>query len=713
MKRENWYSLLIGAVLAFCISFGGIACILTGFDLCAGDDPVVNNFYTVPVDMVSVLVFCALFSLAAAAAFALRRGEWVLLGAIALVLGYLWRTGDLISALEAMLYRITYIYDLAYHFGVARWTGNSPADISADIGFFLLAGFSAMAAAWTVCRQKNGIFAVLPGCLLLGLCLVVTNTVPDTWCLVLLLTGLVLLVLTNAVRRRSQREGNRLTALMLVPAVLYMGILFWTVPRENYAANDNPFQQTIMQWLSSLPLGDLLGAGVTGDAGGTVNLSTLGQRVEVDFPVMDVVAAKDGLLYLRGQSLDSYEGTSWSASDVSSEPDGGWPMVNCKAVGTVTVSMVGARSLMYFPYYPSGANWPASGSMKNGALSNPYRQWKYSFEQMEMTGPTDAILSKAMREQCLQLPISAQAAAAAHLQKIGNLSGNSNDVIAKKIEKYVSESARYDLNSARMPSYEDDFAIWFLENAETGYCVHFASAAAVLLRAAGVPARYVSGYVVKAEAGREVTVTQNRAHAWVEYFMPGYGWKVLDPTPSSWYDGGGSAATEPTEPTPSSEATQPQPTTEPVVPPESSSAQPSQGATETVEHTGSPQEPEGPADLSWLVQLLKWLGIFAGVCVAAASQHLLRKRRRGKRMHTGHPNQRTLYRWKYVLRMSKILKEQPPQQLYELAEKAKFSQHTVSVSERMEFDRYLNDGEEKIAKMPCFKRWLIRLIWAI
>ena len=68
-----------------------------------------------------------------------------------------------------------------------------------------------------------------------------------------------------------------------------------------------------------------------------------------------------------------------------------------------------------------------------------------------------------------------------------------------------------------MPSGKD-FATWFLNESDTGYCVHFATAGTLMLRALGIPARYVTGYYATAYANQTVTVTTDNAHAWVEYY---------------------------------------------------------------------------------------------------------------------------------------------------------------------------------------------------
>ena len=72
----------------------------------------------------------------------------------------------------------------------------------------------------------------------------------------------------------------------------------------------------------------------------------------------------------------------------------------------------------------------------------------------------------------------------------------------------------------------------FLFTTKAGFCEHFASAFVFLMRAAGVPARVITGY----QGGelnpvdRIITVRQSDAHAWAEVFLAGRGWVRVDPT---------------------------------------------------------------------------------------------------------------------------------------------------------------------------------------
>lgn len=85
---------------------------------------------------------------------------------------------------------------------------------------------------------------------------------------------------------------------------------------------------------------------------------------------------------------------------------------------------------------------------------------------------------------------------------------------------------------------------YFLGTSERGYCVHYASAATLILQSMGVPARYASGYVVfpgdlkreKGTDGYTAHVTDARAHAWVEIYLEEIGWIPVEMTPGFDYD---------------------------------------------------------------------------------------------------------------------------------------------------------------------------------
>jgi hypothetical protein len=107
--------------------------------------------------------------------------------------------------------------------------------------------------------------------------------------------------------------------------------------------------------------------------------------------------------------------------------------------------------------------------------------------------------------------------------------------IAEAVAGYISSAASYTLSPPVTP-YGEDFALYFLTNSKRGYCIHFATAATLMLRSLGVPARFTSGFVATVPAdsiGQTVEVTDGDAHAWVEVYYDNIGWAPLEVTPAS------------------------------------------------------------------------------------------------------------------------------------------------------------------------------------
>jgi transglutaminase-like putative cysteine protease len=140
-------------------------------------------------------------------------------------------------------------------------------------------------------------------------------------------------------------------------------------------------------------------------------------------------------------------------------------------------------------------------------------------------------LAPALRQECLALPpqfpdkvrrLAAQVAA--------GKAGVRAKVAA--LETYLRSGYTYDPAPPGPPPYQDAVA-FFLFESHRGYCVHFASALALMCRSLGIPARVVSGFLEgEAEEGTHTYLVRARdAHAWAEVFVPGDGWVEVDPTP--------------------------------------------------------------------------------------------------------------------------------------------------------------------------------------
>jgi hypothetical protein len=102
---------------------------------------------------------------------------------------------------------------------------------------------------------------------------------------------------------------------------------------------------------------------------------------------------------------------------------------------------------------------------------------------------------------------------------------------ALRIQNYLRENYPYDLEVKPAPE-KRDVVDYFLFDSQRGFCSHYATAMAVMLRTQGVPARVVTGYAT-GDYNRDRSayrVPVSASHAWVEVFFPGYGWIEFEPT---------------------------------------------------------------------------------------------------------------------------------------------------------------------------------------
>lgn len=98
------------------------------------------------------------------------------------------------------------------------------------------------------------------------------------------------------------------------------------------------------------------------------------------------------------------------------------------------------------------------------------------------------------------------------------------------VARYVRSAATYNLKYDRELDGESDVAVAFLKTYKEGVCRHYATAATLIYRALGLPARYCIGYVETAKSGEWVEIKANKAHAWTEVYIDGAGWVQVEVT---------------------------------------------------------------------------------------------------------------------------------------------------------------------------------------
>lgn len=107
---------------------------------------------------------------------------------------------------------------------------------------------------------------------------------------------------------------------------------------------------------------------------------------------------------------------------------------------------------------------------------------------------------------------------------------NSKSLITD-VAEYIQNAAEYNKQFAPFPENEDP-VIYFLTEAKEGICQHFASAATLMYRVLGIPARYTMGYMVNCTANSWYAVTSEMAHAWPEVYIDDIGWVAIEVTAS-------------------------------------------------------------------------------------------------------------------------------------------------------------------------------------
>ncbi len=255
------------------------------------------------------------------------------------------------------------------------------------------------------------------------------------------------------------------------------------------------------------------------------------------------------LLYLRGSIRDVYTGRGWKHSPrrpVRLADPGiiAFPYPDETPTWQVGIAVrhIGLRTRVVFsPLHPVAVEGLPQGVSldESGNLWAPRRvPARHTYRVLaRVPWPAPAVVSQdphlVAGDEYLQLPADLPARVRELAQALTRQAGDAL-ARARAIQAYLR----------RIPYAEDppgtprhrDFVDFFLFDLRRGYCTYHSTAMVVLLRSAGVAARWVEGFAVPlppAAAGPvEIAVANKHAHAWVEAFIPGMGWFTFEPTPA-------------------------------------------------------------------------------------------------------------------------------------------------------------------------------------
>jgi transglutaminase-like putative cysteine protease len=361
-----------------------------------------------------------------------------------------------------------------------------------------------------------------------------------------------LALMVGQLRRTSDRYGVRDVAVgrrflvgtgaLSVVTLTVSAVLFLAFPRVSRG------------WL---PGGRGFATSIAG-FGNAVSLDAYGARIQsnpeivlrVEFP--DGTPVNVGSLHWRGRSYDHFDGVRWSrSSDLPpSAPSFAW--YRQRRTGRVKRQDIYATLLsnhVLFGLHPIVGVRPLTHIRPVVDNAGDLRFFGRTAPAYEV----DSFVDPPTPGQLRTAPGGGAPAASFYLQlpplprRVFDLADSLTAGLDTRydrvmaVQRYLRTHFRYTLQlpaTAQQASLE-----YFLFQRRAGHCEYFSTAMVVLLRALGIPARNVNGFLGGEwnSVGHYLAVTQNQAHSWVEAWFPRFGWVTFDPTPSGDAGAGASA----------------------------------------------------------------------------------------------------------------------------------------------------------------------------
>jgi protein-glutamine gamma-glutamyltransferase len=236
--------------------------------------------------------------------------------------------------------------------------------------------------------------------------------------------------------------------------------------------------------------------------------------------------------YWRGPVLHEFDGRSWRRPSAQAFPQ---PQVTFRGTGIryqVTLQPHARRWVLALDL-PS--QWPAREITQSFDLTLLSARPINNVAAFDLTSHMDftagASLAASMRRKDLALPLDGTNARSVALGRelAARHAGNPRAIVGELLTMFRQQPFVYTMQPPRLA---DNAVDEFLFDTRKGFCEHYASAFTVVMRAAGVPARVVTGYQGGEfnPFGGYLIVRQSDAHAWSEVWIEGRGWSRVDPT---------------------------------------------------------------------------------------------------------------------------------------------------------------------------------------
>ena len=260
--------------------------------------------------------------------------------------------------------------------------------------------------------------------------------------------------------------------------------------------------------------------------------------------------------HLRGAAFDLYSKGAWGPRISSRSIESASPIETKENVGEgnsgesrtdtdVTIAMLRpSDQVLYAPLNiyaivsaGNGFDWsrydgPIKTDNENLPLSYAFINSKKNLEGVELTqGPLTVAPDAAQLQRLLTVPPEIDPAVAALALEVTANAPTQPEKIEAIVE-YLLNNHAYSLDFARGSG---DPVSEFLLSDKSAHCQYFAAGAVMMMRAAGVPARYATGFYAHEQEGSNgsIIVRGRDAHAWAEAYVQGVGWVNVDATPAA------------------------------------------------------------------------------------------------------------------------------------------------------------------------------------
>lgn len=251
-------------------------------------------------------------------------------------------------------------------------------------------------------------------------------------------------------------------------------------------------------------------------------------RVTFDGPV-----PPSGERYWRGPVFWRFDGRTWTDSFYSRNlPADPLPSTDAPGVYRYTVQMEpNERKWLFALDYPAIVPPDARITVDFQVLRREPVLQLYPYRMASNPSYRDSPekLPAELAFNALELPAGSNPRTQAMMDEWRKETSNPAALVDRAYRLFSQDPFRYTLDAPVLGEHTVDE---FLFESRAGFCEHYASAFAVMMRMAGIPARVVTGYMggYYNPLGEYLLVRQSDAHAWTEVWLEGPGWTAVDPT---------------------------------------------------------------------------------------------------------------------------------------------------------------------------------------